>query len=93
MAWLEPEVDTLRMDEARERQARRRHDNRGDSDLRDDERPPETLRQPAAARTLDPAGDDFDDVGSGSLPTGKDTEEHARERGHPERDRKHRSVQ
>ena len=47
----------------------------------------------AAARTLDPAGDDFDNVGSGSLPTWKDTEEHAGQGGHPERDRKHRSVQ
>ena len=39
MAWLESEVDTLRMDEARERQTRRRHDNRGDRDLRDDRAP------------------------------------------------------
>ena len=93
MAWLESEVDTLRMDEARERQTRRRNNNRGDGNLGDDERPPETLRQPTAARTLDPAGDDFNNVGSGSLPTWKDTKEHACESGHPERDRKHRSVQ
>jgi hypothetical protein len=31
MAWLEPKVDTLRMDEARERQTRRRNNNRGDT--------------------------------------------------------------
>ncbi len=81
------------MDEARERQAGRRHDNRGNDDLGDDERPPETLGQRASARALDPARDDFNDVSSGALPTGKDTEDYARERGHPERYGQHRSVE
>jgi hypothetical protein len=93
MAWLESEVDTLRMDEARERQTRRRRDNRGDSDLRHDQRPSEPLRQTSASRTLDAAGDDFDDVGSGSLPAWQDAKEYSREGRHPERHREHRSIQ
>ena len=36
MVWLESQIDTLRMDEARERQTRRRNNNRGDGYLRDD---------------------------------------------------------
>jgi hypothetical protein len=48
---------------------------------------------PPRPAPLDAAGDDFDNVGSGSLPTWKDTKEDAWESGHPERDRKHLSVQ
>jgi trigger factor len=60
MAWHESEIDTLRMDQARERKTRRRRDNRGDGNLRHDQRPSETLRQTPSSRTLDAAGHDFD---------------------------------
>src|SRR5688572_18634001 len=84
MAWLESEVNTLHMDEAGERQTRRRRDNRGDCDLRHDQRPSETLRQTAPSRTLDAARNDFDNVGSGSLPAWEDAKEYSREGCHPE---------
>jgi hypothetical protein len=93
MAWLESEVDALRMDEARERQARRRRDNRGDSDLRHDQRPSEILRQTSAPCALDAAGNDFDNVGSGSLPAWQDAKEHSGDGRHGERHRDHRSIQ